>query len=152
MPILQNTRHEKFAQLVASGKSADEAYQEAGYKRARQNAHRMMTNDDITSRIAELQNKAAEKHEITRDKITEMLLKDWKAAHECKQIGAARAASESLGRLHGFYIEKRDDNVTFKDVTDKPMTADEWETAYASDERTDRMGVAPTSRPTESTH
>lgn len=30
MPVLKNARHEKFAQALAKGKTADEAYQLAG--------------------------------------------------------------------------------------------------------------------------
>jgi len=130
MPILDNPRHERFAQFIADGKSATKAYELAGYRSSRQNAQRLTTNDDVRARVAELQQQAAAKHEITRDRITQMLLKDWEAAHDNKQIGAARAASESLGRLHGLYIEKRQDDVTVRDISDQPMTADGWEKQY----------------------
>ncbi len=33
MPVLKNARHERFAQNVAKGMSAAEAYEKAGYKR-----------------------------------------------------------------------------------------------------------------------
>ena len=42
MPPLGNPRHEKFVQGLFEGKSADEAYQLAGYKPHRQNAHRLI--------------------------------------------------------------------------------------------------------------
>ncbi len=32
MPVLKNSRHERFAQNVAKGMSATEAYEKAGYK------------------------------------------------------------------------------------------------------------------------
>jgi phage terminase small subunit len=32
MPVLKNARHEKFAQALAKGKSATDAYNEAGFK------------------------------------------------------------------------------------------------------------------------
>jgi phage terminase small subunit len=32
MPVLKNLRRERFAQLLASGKTAADAYEEAGYK------------------------------------------------------------------------------------------------------------------------
>jgi hypothetical protein len=47
MGILTNPRHELFAQELAKGRSATEAYMLAGYKPCRQNAARLMTNDDI---------------------------------------------------------------------------------------------------------
>jgi phage terminase small subunit len=38
MPVLENSRRERFAQLIAIGKTATEAYQLAGYKPSRFNA------------------------------------------------------------------------------------------------------------------
>jgi phage terminase small subunit len=49
MPVLTSSKHEKFAQLVASGVNATKAYVSAGYSKvaAAQNAHRLITNDDL---------------------------------------------------------------------------------------------------------
>jgi phage terminase small subunit len=33
MPVLKNPRHERFAQLLAIGRTAVDGYEEAGYKR-----------------------------------------------------------------------------------------------------------------------
>ena len=55
--ILQNARHERFAQLVASGKYSDmEAFKQAGYSAnsAQQNAHGLSENEGVKARIAEL--------------------------------------------------------------------------------------------------
>lgn len=65
MPILPNPRHEKFAQALAKGKTADEAYQEAGYKPNRGNAATLKANQSISDRVAELQAGAADKAEWT---------------------------------------------------------------------------------------
>ncbi|HEY6701061.1 MAG TPA: terminase small subunit [Pseudolabrys sp.] len=65
MGILTNPRHELFAQELAKGKSATEAYAGAGYKPCRQNAARLTTNDDIRARLAEIQAQAAKKSEVT---------------------------------------------------------------------------------------
>src|SRR5262245_47430430 len=54
MTILTNPRQELFAQQLAKGKSANEAYRLAGYRPCRQNAHRLSSNDAIQQRIAEL--------------------------------------------------------------------------------------------------
>jgi hypothetical protein len=43
MPTLRNPKHEKFAQLVASGMTAQAAFTQAGYN-ARQNAPRLRNN------------------------------------------------------------------------------------------------------------
>ena len=57
MPILQNARHEHFAQLVASGKHSDmEAFKQAGYadESAHQNVCRLRANESVVARIEEL--------------------------------------------------------------------------------------------------
>ncbi|WP_305986472.1 terminase small subunit [Roseibium sp. MMSF_3544] len=63
--LLKNSRHEKFAQGVASGLSAIEAYEQAGYKANRQHAHRLATKGDVRERIAEIQASISEKAEWT---------------------------------------------------------------------------------------
>jgi len=75
MPILKNSRHEKFVQFVANGKSAAVAYVCAGYENigAKQNASRLMTNDDVKARIAELMSRAEDKADITRGEIIKIL-------------------------------------------------------------------------------
>src|ERR1035437_6377904 len=57
MPVLTQSKHEKFAQLIAKGVSATNAYGSAGYSKvgAAQNASRLITNDYILARIKELQ-------------------------------------------------------------------------------------------------
>ena len=56
MALLANPRHELFCQVIASGRPAMEAYKLAGYKNssAKANSTRLMENDGIASRIAEL--------------------------------------------------------------------------------------------------
>lgn len=61
MPVLSDPKHEAFAQALANGKSQTDAYAIAGYKAHRQNASRLMTNDDVQARVKELQEKAAVK-------------------------------------------------------------------------------------------
>jgi phage terminase small subunit len=63
MPVLRNARHEAFAQAVAKGKTADEAYALAGYAANRGNAARLNANDSIRKRVRELQDRVAEKAE-----------------------------------------------------------------------------------------
>lgn len=65
MPFLKNARHEAFAQAVASGVTACEAYRKIGGRGTLKNADvhsaRMMVNDGIKARIAELQAASASK-------------------------------------------------------------------------------------------
>ena len=57
MPVLTNSKHERFAQEVAKGASGTKAYVSAGYSKAgaKQNASRLITNDEVSERIKELQ-------------------------------------------------------------------------------------------------
>ena len=71
MPVLKNPRHERFAQNLAKGMSATEAYKEAGYKSighaAEANGARLMRNDKVKARIAELQGSTAKQITDIRD-------------------------------------------------------------------------------------
>ena len=60
MLIVTNPRHERFAQLLAEGHTADEAYNRAGYTPNRGNAIRLKANERIARRVAEIQAAAAE--------------------------------------------------------------------------------------------
>ena len=58
MPALLNARHERFAQAIADGRTAGEAYLAAGYlcgpQKARGHGHRLRTREDVQTRIADL--------------------------------------------------------------------------------------------------
>jgi phage terminase small subunit len=73
MPVLKNARHEKFAQELAKGKTADEAYQLAGFKPNRGNAARLNANESIRERLAEIQGKGALKAEATVERVLKEL-------------------------------------------------------------------------------
>ena len=75
MPALANPRHESFAQAVASGNSASEAYRQSGArgKNADVHAARLMVNDGISKRVAELKAVQAQKSELSRDQLREFL-------------------------------------------------------------------------------
>jgi phage terminase small subunit len=61
MPVLSNHRHEQFAQSLAGGLTATEAYVAAGYEKsgARQNVSRLLRRPDIMARVQELQSSMA---------------------------------------------------------------------------------------------
>jgi phage terminase small subunit len=86
MAILPNGRHEKFAQALSRGLSADEAYQAAGFRPNRGNASRLKANESISRRVAELlewaetverksTEKAIEKLAITKERVLAELAK-----------------------------------------------------------------------------
>ncbi|WP_305096465.1 terminase small subunit [Croceibacterium aestuarii] len=61
---LKNARHERFAQELAKGKSACDAYTAAGYKESRSAASRLSTNVNIARRVKDLVESGANKAEI----------------------------------------------------------------------------------------
>jgi phage terminase small subunit len=75
MPILQNSKHELFAQELAKGRSASAAYVTAGFRAHGSNAARLSQNEHVRARIDELLAVAAEKAGVTIDRIVDELAK-----------------------------------------------------------------------------
>jgi hypothetical protein len=129
MPTLGNPRREKFALALSEGKSASQAYIDAGYKPCRQNAARMMTNDDIKARIAELQAGAAAKAEVTLETILAELADAAVVAKDRGQAQALVSAAMSKAKLLGLDVQRIevggprdfDKCETVEQVTDKFM-------------------------------
>ena len=75
MPVLSNQRHERFAQGIAAGLSAEDAYRTAGYAPDRKNAHRLTTNDGVKARVEELLSRGAARAEVTVERVVRELAK-----------------------------------------------------------------------------
>ncbi|MBZ9939153.1 terminase small subunit [Mesorhizobium sp. BR1-1-16] len=75
MSVLKNPRHEAFAQALAKGQSATEAYQTAGYAESRSAASRLSTNVNVVARVADIQEKAATKVGVTIERVVTELAK-----------------------------------------------------------------------------
>ncbi|QRY69184.1 hypothetical protein JVX98_13265 [Ensifer sp. PDNC004] len=63
MPVLKNAKHEAFAQALARGKTATEAYTDAGYSGDRTAASRLSTNVNVAKRVEEIRTRLSEKAE-----------------------------------------------------------------------------------------
>jgi len=135
MPVLSNARHERFAQELAKGKSADEAYVEAGYSENRHNAHRLKTNEHVLKRVAELKERAAVRAEISVASITDDLRRiaqKGESLGEASGLSVARAALMDVAKLNGLIVD-RSENVNINhDISDEPMTDAEWEEQHGS--------------------
>jgi hypothetical protein len=126
--VLKNARHERFAQAVASGKPADEAYKAAGYKPDRAHASRLAANGNIRARITQLQNAAAEGASVTLNGLIREAAYIQQKAIEARQFSAAVAALIAKAKLAGRWMERaeqRNTNVNYV-VSDQPMTEEEW--------------------------
>jgi len=107
MAVLKNARHEAFAQALAKGKSAVDAYVEAGYKPNRSHASRLVANGNIADRVTELQKKVAKKVEVTVESLAGELEQARKIAIGEKQTSAAVQATMGKAKLFGLGSEHR---------------------------------------------
>jgi hypothetical protein len=124
MGVLTNPKWERFAQELAKGITPEDAYAKAGFKAHRQNAHRLMTNDDIKSRVAEILERAAIRTEITIERLTEMLLEDREGARLAGQFAAAKGAVDSLAKLHGLWVDRHENKNKYELMTDAELDAE----------------------------
>jgi hypothetical protein len=134
---LQNRRREKFAQLLASGKSAKDAYSGAGYKASDSNGAWLARKEEISSRVAEInslkwsQERAATavavaRTAITRQSLVEKLEAIGAAAHAAGQYAAAVAAVKEIAVLLGIRIERSERGAPheFADVSTADLIAE----------------------------
>lgn len=132
MPVLDNPRHERFAQELAKGKSATEAYNAAGYQGDRTAASRLSTNVNVQSRLAELQSRAAEKAVVTVEDIARQLDEDRTFARENGAAAAAVSATMGKAKVLGLVVEKSENVNLNYDVTDEPQSEDDWAAEHAT--------------------
>jgi hypothetical protein len=102
MTVLPNARHESFAQALAKGKTATEAYAEAGYKGDRTAASRLSTNVNIRDRVAEIVGRVSEKAEWSAaDRLISL-----KAIHDASSEDDRRTAIAAIAeanKMQGSY-------------------------------------------------
>lgn len=108
MPILANARHERFAQELAKGKTADEAYQLAGYSANRGNASTLKSKQSVSDRVTELKAKAAERTIITIHDIADQLDEDREFARREKAASAAITATMGKAKVLGLISDKHE--------------------------------------------
>ena len=108
MPPLENRRHELFAQGLAKGLSATEAYSRAGYAEHAPSASRLLTNAKVTARVSELQERCAIRVEVTVESLMAELDECKLEAIKLGQISAAVSAIKEKGVLSGVRVEKRE--------------------------------------------
>jgi phage terminase small subunit len=108
MPILSNARHERFAQELAKGASQIEAYRIAGYEPIEANASRLIRNDKVAARVAELKAAAAEETICTIHDIARQLDEDRQFARELAAPAAAISATMGKAKVLGHLTEKHE--------------------------------------------
>lgn len=116
MPALKNQRHELYAQALASGKSAAEAYRAAGYMANRGNASVLKAKQSISGRVSEILTAAAKRVEINAAWVLSRLVENVERAMQATPVldgdgcetgawkydgAVANKALELLGRHYG---------------------------------------------------
>jgi hypothetical protein len=115
--MLKNPRRERFAQLLASGKTATDAYEEAGYKRNDGNSSALAKKEEIKGRVTEINGErlareqkaeviAAERCAVTKVSLIDDLREARKRALEANQISAYVNATKEIAILAGLRIER----------------------------------------------
>lgn len=112
MPVLQNAKHERFAQALARGMGQAEAYAEAGYTPSDANASRLTSSDKVQARLRELQERAAIKVEMTVADIVAQLAEDRAFAQKCGTAAAAVTATMGQAKVLGLVIDRSKAEVT----------------------------------------
>lgn len=134
MPALQNPKHERFAQGLAKGKSASEAYVDAGYRESRSAASRLSTNVNVVARVAELQDIGSMRAEITLESLIREAGEIQEAAKRDGQYAAATSALTAKAKLAGLWVDRSEtENVnTNYVVSGEPVdNIEEWEAEFA---------------------
>lgn len=144
MLVLSNPRHERFAQELAKGKSAAEAYETAGFSPNRHNAATLARKQHILDRQSELLKERDEQDREATERAVEAaaLSKKWvldklvanveramqaKAAtnDDGEPVGeyryegsVANRALELLGKEMGMFIDRREDVTPRRSLSD----------------------------------
>ena len=125
MPPLDNAKHERFAQALAAGKTAVDAYEVAGYRRNRGHASTLRKNPKLLKRVdeiletrGEIQGRGAlaaiDRVRLTKTGVIDMLLADRELARQKGQASAAIRATELLGIELGMFTTRSDNKHTFE--------------------------------------
>lgn len=125
MSVLENPRHEAFAQALAKGNTADEAYIQAGYAENRGNATRLKANESIQRRVAELQGMAADRVVVDREWVLAKLIENAKNTQESNPA-ASNKALELIGKELGMFVDRSENINTNFTISSDPLTEAEW--------------------------
>jgi phage terminase small subunit len=134
MPALKNARHERFAQELAKGMTAEKAYGLAGYKESRAGASRLAAKTDVSRRVAEILDRGAVRAEITLKGLIEEAAEIQRGALAAGQHAAAVSALTAKAKLAGLWVERtqgENTNVNYA-IGDEPPTEAEWKQKHVT--------------------
>src|SRR6266567_1964853 len=112
MPILNNPRHERFAQLLATGQNPAQAYATVGYeeKGSYTCGPRLLKRTEIKARVDELRQQVArsavDAAALNRQFVLTELMDNAIKAKENQEWSASNRALELLGKELGLFVER----------------------------------------------
>jgi hypothetical protein len=117
MPELLNARHERFCALIADGKSAAAAYEEAGYHPHNGNAYALRHREDVSARISELlaerqaqtaevRERAAAEAQISASRLAAQLAKAYEIAEKAQRSTEMVNATVAQAKFAGLWVER----------------------------------------------
>jgi hypothetical protein len=106
MPVLDNPKHEQFAQELAKGKTQVEAYELAGYRANEGNASTLASNPEVQGRVKEIKSVGAEKAAVTVASIIDELEEARGVAKEVSQPASMVTASMGKAKVAGLLVDR----------------------------------------------
>jgi cellobiose-specific phosphotransferase system component IIA len=100
MPILQNPRHEAFAQARAKGALMDDAYESAGFAPGNGHASRLAKQPEMIERVAELRAQQADANDANAQAVIAELIRMAKAGEALKTPAGVKEARINLLEAH----------------------------------------------------
>ncbi len=100
MPILQNPRHEAFAQGRAEGAGLEQAYEDAGFVADTSHACRLAKRPEVAERVAELRREQDEAEDASPRAIVAALVRMARDSEALKTPAGVKEARLNLLEAH----------------------------------------------------
>ncbi len=114
MAELKNIRHELFCRGLVTGKTADQAYQNAGYKPSRAHASRLAAKGTIRQRVSELHQSVAQAATVDRAWVLQQMRDLYEKTTAAPADGGptwspstAKGLLDMFGREMGMFIDRK---------------------------------------------
>lgn len=126
---LKHTRREAFVQHLLKGETLERAHELAGFTPNKQNAHRLKSRPDVAARLAELQERVAEKAVLTAADIARQLDEDRDFAKERGQAAAAVSATLGKAKVLGLIRDRHEHSgvgggpIEYRDLSEEEVEA-----------------------------
>lgn len=120
---LKLPRWEAFAQAMAKGMSRGDAYAAAGFKPNTKNASRLYGRPEVQARLAELQERAADKAVVTVADIARQLDDDRNFARKLESPSAAVSATMGKAKVLGLIVDRQQHNFDLSGLSDDDLDA-----------------------------